>query len=107
MRELWAPTLTTPATPHITATTTSGPTGPEVHMKHIDAGAAVLRVADSGGGVPEMEIYMRDGDGNVRSLVASGSARVTTPLLRCQDHFIAHGVCIDCTQASGTTVWAE
>ncbi len=65
-----------------------------------------LRAADSAGPSVNMEIYIRDGDGNVRSLVASGGpSRVSYTF--CHDHFIAHGVCIDCTQAMGETVWAS
>jgi hypothetical protein len=64
----------------------------------------VLRAADSACS-DTMEIYIRDGAGQCRTLVAS--VRPRTTISRCEGHFVAHGVCIDCTQAAGKTVWAS
>ena len=52
-----------------------------------------------------VEIYLRDGDGACRSLIASGMPG--THIARCQDHFIAHGVCVDCTRIAGRPVRAR
>jgi len=52
-----------------------------------------------------VEIYVQDGDGQVRSMVASGRPCLTID--RCESHFIAYGVCVDCTRAAGKPVWAE
>ena len=56
-----------------------------------------------GGNINTVEIYFQDGDGQVRSLVASGRPCMT--INRCDGHFIAHGVCVDCTRAAGKPVW--
>jgi hypothetical protein len=63
-----------------------------------------LRACDSGGG-NIVEIYVQDGSGECRSLIASG--RPSRTLSKCHDHFTAHGVCVDCTRATGRTIWAS
>jgi hypothetical protein len=66
----------------------------------------VLRAADSCGPSHDMEIYVKDAAGNIRTLVAS---RGPPPQIvdQCRDHFIALGVCVDCTQLLGRTLWAR
>jgi hypothetical protein len=66
-----------------------------------------LRFADSAGPSVDMEIYYRDGEGTVRSFAASGSPGPSREPTFCADHFIAHGVCIDCSRQLGETVWAS
>jgi hypothetical protein len=52
-----------------------------------------------------MEIYVPAGRGLYRNIIATARPRMTFD--KCADHFIANGVCIDCTQKTGVTVWAE
>jgi hypothetical protein len=75
-------------------------------MKNVNGESEVLRAADSGGVRHDVEIYIRDGDESIRTLIASGGFRQAS-FNRCSDHFIAHGICVDCTRARGRTVWAE
>lgn len=50
-------------------------------------------------------IHSRDGTGDHQCL----SARGTRPpiLTWCAEHFVAHGVCVDCTRALGHIVYAS
>lgn len=65
----------------------------------------VLRATDSCGPTHDMEIYVRDAAGKARTLVASCGPPPFSPD-RCRDHFIAYGVCVDCTQVQGTVALA-
>ena len=47
----------------------------------------------------------RDGTGPPRVLPAHG--RVPSNLTFCTDHFIARGVCIDCTREAGQIIYAS
>jgi hypothetical protein len=66
----------------------------------------LLRVADSAPPV-EMEIFYRDGDGKEHSFIAIGRLGFNRAPAFCEGHFIAHGVCIDCSRQLGETVWAS
>jgi hypothetical protein len=56
---------------------------------------------------PEVTIYVnaRDGTDARQGLTARG-VRVRT-LSWCAEHFVAHGVCVDCTQEAGEIVYAS
>ena len=70
-------------------------------MQRITEGDAALTVRDSAvGNETEVEVFFPDG----RSVVAG--IRPRRPLNRWQEHFIAHGVCVDCTRNTGQPVLA-
>lgn len=50
-------------------------------------------------------VHARDGTGNRQSLPAQGRRPKT--LTWCAEHFIAHGVCVDCTQEAGEIIYAS
>ena len=71
-----------------------------------DRNAAALTVRDSAEQCDVViYVYARDGTKNRQSLPAQGRRPKT--LTFCADHFVAHGVCVDCTQEAGDIVYAS
>jgi hypothetical protein len=55
----------------------------------------------------DLLIYVNARDDTGQRQVVSARGRVPSNLTFCTDHFIARGVCVDCTQALGHVVYAS